>query len=293
MRIGWIGTGVMGSSMAGHLLNAGHEVVVHSRTRAKAEPLLARGAIWANDPAAAVERCEVAFSMVSMPDDVESVHLGDRGTLRATTPPRVVVDMSTSPPSLSRRIAKTASGLGIGAVDAPVSGGDIGARNATLSIMVGGEATDVAFVRPLLETLGKTIVHHGLAGSGQHCKLVNQILVAASTISMSESLAYARGASLDASKVLESVGGGAAGSWTIQNLAPRVLRGDLEPGFLVEHLVKDLRIAVEEAESMRLDLPLLTLATRLYEELSAAGHGRRGTQAMILRYGVPADPSKS
>lgn len=296
MKIGWIGTGVMGGAMAGHLIDAGHELAVHTRTRAKAEALLARGARWANDPASAAERAEVVFSMVSLPADVEEVHLGERGTLHAAAPPRVIVDMSTSPPTLARRLAKEAVSIGGGAVDAPVSGGDVGARNATLSIMVGGDPDDVAFVQPLFEKLGKTIVHHGPAGSGQHCKLVNQILVAASTIAMSESLAYAKSAGLDPEKVLQSVGGGAAGSWTIQNLAPRVLRGDFEPGFMVEHLVKDLGMAVEEAEAMKLDLPLLELAKKLYEDLAGAGHGRRGTHAMFLRYdrkaAAPADAAK-
>lgn len=286
MRIGWIGVGVMGRSMAGHLLEAGHEIVLHSRTpgtRAAAE-LLARGASWADDPAAAAEGCDVVFSMVGLPADVEQVHLGARGTLSSSAPPRVIVDMTTSTPRLAARIAREALARGIGAVDAPVSGGDIGARNATLSIMAGGRNEDVAFVRPLLERLGRTIVHHGPPGSGQHCKLVNQILVAAATISMSEALAYARRARLDAGKVLESVGGGAAGSWTIQHLAPRVLKGDFAPGFMVEHLVKDLRIACEEAESLGLDLPQLALAKRLYEELAVAGHSKRGTHAMALRY---------
>jgi len=290
MRIGWIGTGVMGRSMAGHLLDAGHELFLHTRTRSKAEELLARGAQWANDPAAAADRAEVVFSMVSLPADVEAVHLGRRGTLEAKAPPGVIVDMSTAPPALSRRLAKRAAELGIGAVDAPVSGGDVGARNATLSIMVGGSDDDVATVHPLLERLGKTIVHQGASGSGQHCKIVNQILVAAATISMSEALAYAQKAGLDPQKMLESVGGGAAGSWTIQHLAPRVLRGDFEPGFLVEHLVKDLGIAAEGAAGMELDLPGLALAKRLYEELAAAGHGKRGTQAMALRYLTTVPP---
>lgn len=284
MRIGWIGTGVMGRSMAGHLIDAGNHVVIHTRTRAKAEDLLARGAEWANNPASAADRAEVVISMVGLPDEVEAVHLGVSGTLSAATPPRVIVDMSTAPPSLARRISKQASGLGIGSIDAPVSGGDVGARNATLSIMVGGSDEDVAFVRPLFERLGKTIVHQGAAGSGQHCKVVNQILVAAATISMSESLAYAKAAGLDPFKVIESVGGGAAGSWTIQNLAPRVLRGDFAPGFMVDHLVKDLRIAVSEASEMGLDLPSLALAKKLYEELAGAGQGQRGTHAMALRY---------
>lgn len=286
MRIGWIGIGVMGRSMAGHLLDAGHEVTIFSRTAgtsASAE-LLARGARWGTDPASVADGADAVFSMVGLPADVEEVHLGARGTLAAPRPPRLIVDMTTSTPQLARRIAGAALERGIGSVDAPVSGGDVGARQATLSIMVGGRDEHVTLARPLLEKLGKTIVHHGAPGNGQHCKLVNQILVAAATISMSESIAYATKAGLDPSKMLESVGGGAAGSWTIQNLAPRVLRGDFAPGFMVDHLVKDLRIACEEADAMDLDLPMLSLAKRLYEALASAGHGARGTHAMALRY---------
>ena len=283
-RIGWIGTGVMGTSMAGHLLAAGHQVTVHSRTRARAEPLLGRGAGWADSPAALGAQCEVVFSMVGEPADVEAVHLGPRGTLSGSAAPRVIVDMTTSAPSLAARLHEAMDARGGGAVDAPVSGGDVGARNATLSIMVGGRTEDVEAVRPLLALMGRTIVHQGPPGSGQHCKLVNQVLVAASTISMAEGLTYARRAGLDPAKTLESVSGGAAGSWTLQNLAPRVLRGDLEPGFQVAHLLKDLRIVCLEAERMELDLPLLQLAKRLYQELADAGHGRRGTHAMVLRW---------
>lgn len=286
MRVGWIGIGVMGRSMAGHLLDAGHEVRIFSRTRdtPACAALLERGAAWAESPAEAAEGTDAVFSMVARPVDVEEVHLGPRGSLRAGAAPTLLIDMTTSTPQLAKRIAREALERGAGAVDAPVSGGDVGARNASLSIMVGGRDADVAAARPLLEKLGRTIVHHGPPGSGQHCKLVNQILVAAATISMSESIAYATKAGLDPSRMLESVGGGAAGSWTIQNLAPRVLKGDLGPGFLVDHLVKDLRIACEEAESLSLDLPMLSLAKRLYEELAGAGHGRRGTHAMVLRY---------
>lgn len=286
MRIGWIGIGVMGRSMAGHLLDAGHEVRIHSRTRGTSAcgALLARGAIWSDTPADAADGADAIFSMVGLPADVEEVHLGAKGSLRAAKPPALLVDMTTSTPQLARRIAREGLALGVGCVDAPVSGGDVGARNATLSIMVGGRDDDFARAKHLLERLGRTIVHHGGPGSGQHCKLVNQILVAAATISMSEAIAYAKKSGLDPARMLESVGGGAAGGWTIQNLAPRVLRGDLDPGFMVDHLVKDLRIACEEADSLQLNLPLLDVAKRLYEELADAGHGRRGTHAMVLRY---------
>lgn len=280
MRVAFIGTGVMGRSMAGHLLAAGHRVVVSTRTRGRAAELLDRGASWADDPAAAAEGADVAISMVGMPSDVRDVHLGVRGTLAAHRVPPLIVDMTTSSPSLAVEIADAASQRGSAALDAPVSGGDVGARNAALSIMVGGDATAFERARPLLALMGRTIVHHGGPGTGQYAKLVNQVLVAASMVGVSEALAFAGAAGLDAHKVLESVSPGAAGSWTLANLAPRILKGDMAPGFRVEHLVKDLRIASEEARSRGLSLPGLELADRLYEALQASGSGALGTQAL-------------
>lgn len=280
LRVAFVGTGVMGRSMAGHLLGAGHAVVVHTRTRARAEDLLARGASWAPDPASAAEGADVAISIVGLPEDVRAVHLGARGTLEASDPPRMLIDMTTSSPALAAEIAEAAAARGIAALDAPVSGGDVGARNATLSIMVGGASDAFERARPLLALMGKTIVHHGGPGAGQYAKLVNQVLVAASMVGVSEALAFAGSAGLDAQKVLESVSPGAAGSWTLSNLAPRILAGDLAPGFRVEHLVKDLRIACEEAQAGGLALPGLELAARLYEALQSAGHGSAGTQSL-------------
>ncbi len=284
MQVAWIGTGMMGAPMAGHLLAAGHAVNVHSRTRAKAELLLASGARWCDTPAEAASGCDVAFSMVGTPAEVEAVHLGVTGTLRAADPPRILVDMSTSSPELAVRLDESARMAGSRACDAPVTGGDVGARNATLSIMVGGDEASCGLIAPLLGALGKTIVRHGEAGQGQRAKLVNQILIAATMVGMCEGLASARASGLDEQRVLESVGAGAAGSWALANLAPRVLKGNLEPGFMVDHFVKDLGLALAMCESQGIRLPGVELAQRLYRQLQADGHGRRGTQALVLAY---------
>lgn len=280
MRVAWVGTGVMGCSMAGHIMAAGHQVVVHTRTRARAEELLARGALWAADPAAAADGADVAISMVGLPEDVREVHLGGRGTLSARRAPSLLIDMTTSSPSLAVEIAAAAARVGCAALDAPVSGGDVGARSAALSIMVGGAESAFECARPLLGVMGKTIVHHGGPGTGQYAKLVNQVLVAASMVGVSEALAFAGAAGLNPHKVLESVSPGAAGSWTLTNLAPRILKGDMAPGFRVEHLVKDLRIAAAEARTRGLALPGLELAEGLYRALQDAGRGGLGTQAL-------------
>jgi len=281
-RLGWIGTGVMGRSMCGHLLAAGYGVAVYSRTRERGEPLLAAGAEWAESPAAAAADADVVFTMVGFPADVREVVLGGDGTLSTARPGTVLVDMTTSEPSLAREIAEAAEAKGVASIDAPVSGGDVGARNATLSIMVGGDEATVARVRPLFELLGKTIVHQGDAGAGQHTKMVNQILIATGMIGVCEALLYAYRAGLDLEEVLASVGGGAAGSWSLTNYAPRMLKGDFEPGFFVEHFIKDMEIALAEARRFDLALPGLALAHELYLALRAQGGGRKGTQALIL-----------
>jgi 3-hydroxyisobutyrate dehydrogenase len=284
-RIGWIGTGVMGRSMAGHLLAAGFPLTVTTRTRAKAEPLLAAGAQWADTPRQVAEASDVVCSIVGMPSDVEQVHLGPEGTLAATPRPRLVIDLTTSSPALARRIAEAAAAKGVGALDAPVSGGDLGARNATLSIMCGGSAQDFAAAEPVLAKLGKTIVLQGGPGSGQHAKMVNQLLIAGTMLGLAEGLAYAKQAGLDPHTVLTSVSGGAAASWSLANLAPRVLKGDFAPGFFIEHFVKDLRIAIDEARAMGLDLPALRTAEATYARLVQAGHAANGTQAIVHAYG--------
>lgn len=271
----------MGAPMAGHLLKAGHAVRIFSRTRAKVDALIAAGAEWVDSPAAAAEGADVAFAMVAFPKDVEEVFLGTKGFLAARHPPKVVVDMGTSPPALTRRIAEAAVAKGVGALDAPVSGGDIGARNATLSIMVGGEVRDFEAVKPLFEFLGKTIVHQGAAGAGQLCKMVNQILVANSMIGACEAMVAAKATGLDPERMLQSVSTGAAGSWTLSNLVPRMLKGDWAPGFFASLLAKDLQIAVDEMKAVGHALPGLEVSERLYRRLDELGHGGMGTQGLL------------
>lgn len=279
--IGWIGLGVMGAPMAGHLLAAGHELTVTTRTSDKADALIAEGAIWVATVAEVAQAGEVVFTMLGLPDDVRSVMFGPDGVIDSAASGAVLVDCTTSEPALAIEIAEVASERGIGAVDVPVSGGDVGAREARLSVMVGGADDDVARVRPLLDTVGATVVHQGPPGAGQHTKAVNQIAIASNMIGVCEALLYAQAAGLDPETVLESISSGAAGSWSLANLAPRMIAGDFAPGFYVEHFVKDLGIALHEAEGLELDLPGLTLAAELYRRLLADGGGRFGTQALI------------
>jgi 3-hydroxyisobutyrate dehydrogenase len=280
-RIGWVGTGVMGSSMCGHLLRAGYRVTVTTRTRSRAEGLLAQGAAWAGNPAGVAAASDVVFSMVGFPDDVRRVLLGSDGALSQARPGTVLVDMTTSEPSLAMELAGAAAERGVHVLDAPVSGGDVGARNGTLSIMVGGPAEVFEAVRPCFEAMGSTVVLQGGHGAGQHTKMVNQVLIAGTMVAMAEGLAYAYRAGLDVEQVLASVASGAAGSWSLSNLAPRVLAGDFAPGFFVDHLVKDLGIALAEAERASLALPGLALAKQLYVALQAQDRGRDGTQSLV------------
>jgi len=268
--------------MCTHLLRAGYPLTVHTRTRAKAAPQIAAGAAWADSARAVALASDVVFTMVGFPNDVRDVVLGEDGVLAGLRAGGILVDMTTSEPALAVELAETARARGAWAVDAPVSGGDVGAREARLSIMVGGHADALAVVRPALETLGRTIVHQGGPGTGQHTKMVNQTLIASNMIGVCEAMLYAQRAGLDPERVLESVSGGAAGSWSLANLAPRLLKGDFAPGFYVEHFVKDMEIALREAERMQLELPGLALARRLYERVVALGHARSGTQALIL-----------
>ncbi len=282
MKIGWIGTGVMGLSMAGHLQKAGHGLYVCSRTRSKAEPLLAAGAQWCTTPAAVAESAEIVFTMVGFPADVEAVYLGAGGLFSAMGGARCFVDMTSSPPELMRQLGVEAAKRGAEFLDAPVSGGDVGARNAALAIMAGGEAAAYERVLPLFRLMGKNIALLGPCGSGQHTKMCNQILIAGNMVGVCEALLYAKRAGLDASAVVGIVSQGAAGSWSLSNLGPRILRGDFEPGFYVEHFIKDLGIALHESKAMGLDLPGLALASELYARVAAMGLGRRGTQALML-----------
>lgn len=281
-RIGWVGTGVMGLSMCGHVLSKGYPVTVHNRTRAKAQPLVDRGATWADTPRAVAEASDIVVTIVGFPPDVREVYLGSAGITGGLRPGAIAVDMTTTEPRLAREIYEQARSRGATAIDAPVSGGDVGARNATLSIMVGGDAAAVEVCRPLLEAMGKSIVHVGEAGAGQHTKLCNQIVISGTMIGVCESLLYGYKAGLDLETMLGAIRGGAAGCWTLDNLAPRVLKRNFDPGFFVEHFIKDMSIALDEARRMNISLPGLALVHQLYMAVQANGYGKRGTHALML-----------
>ena len=280
--VGWIGTGVMGAAMCGHLLDHGYEVNVFNRTRGRTDALVERGARWCDTPAAAATGARYVVTMVGYPSDVREVILGADGALRGAAPGTLLIDMTTSEPSLAVEIDAAASQRGVDAIDAPVSGGDVGARNATLVIMAGGAPEAFERGRPLFEVLGRTIVHQGGPGAGQHAKMVNQIAISSGMVGVCEALLYAHRAGLDVATVLDTISGGAAGSWSLSNLAPRALRGDFEPGFKVDHFIKDLGIALAEARRMDLALPGLALGEQLYVATRAHGLGQRGTHALLL-----------
>jgi 3-hydroxyisobutyrate dehydrogenase len=281
-RIGWIGTGVMGSSMCGHLVAAGYRATVYNRSAEKAKPLVEKGAKLLDSPRAVAQASDVVFTIVGYPNDVREVTLGEHGTLAGARAGAVLVDMTTSEPALAVEIDQAAKARGVHSVDAPVSGGDVGAREARLSIMVGGDKPVVDALLPLFEKMGKTIVYQGPAGAGQHTKMVNQILIASNMIGVCEALLYAFKAGLDLNVVLQSVSTGAAGSWSLSNLAPRAIAGNFEPGFFVEHFLKDMGIALAEARRMKLCLPGLALAEQLYRAVEAQGYARKGTHALLL-----------
>jgi len=281
-RVGFIGTGVMGRSMAQHIMNGGYSLTVSTRTKSKAEPLLNAGAAWADTPKAVAERSDVVIAIVGYPKDVREVFLGANGALAGSRPGGILVDMTTSEPTLARDIYDAAKRKQVASLDAPVSGGDVGAKNATLSIMVGGDAEALEAVKPIFECMGKLIVHQGSAGMGQHTKAVNQILIAGAITSVCEAMLYAYRAGLDPTTVLQSVGAGAAGSWQLNNLGPRIIADNFEPGFFVEHFIKDLGIALDEARRMNIALPGIALAQQLYIAVQSQGYGRKGTQALLL-----------
>ena len=280
--VGWIGTGVMGKNMCSHLMSAGYKTFVFNRTKSKTESLVDNGATWCDSPGEVAASCQVVFTIVGYPDDVRSVYLDKDQILDRCQSGSIVVDMTTSKPSLAVEIHAAAAEKNIFSIDAPVSGGDIGAQNATLSIMVGGDIDAVNSVNPLLELMGKTVVHQGSAGSGQHTKMVNQTLIATNMIGVCEALLYAHRSGLDLETVMQSVSSGAAGSWSLSNLGPRIMENNFDPGFFVEHFVKDMQIALEEARRMDLSLPGLALAHQLYLALMAQGGKRLGTQALQL-----------
>lgn len=284
-RIGFIGTGVMGSSMVRNLMKAGYPVCVYTRTKEKAKALCAEGAAWAASPAALAKDAAVVISMVGYPKDVEEIYLDPDGVLSAKQG-GMVIDMTTSSPALAKKIFAAAKERGIASLDAPVSGGDIGAKEARLAIMAGGESETFAEALPVFEAMGKTIRYFGPAGSGQYAKMCNQIAIASNMMGVAEAMAYAKKSGLDAKAVQETIATGAAGSWSLSNLAPKMLSDDRAPGFFIKHFLKDMRIALSSAEEMGLDLPGLKLAKKLYEELSARGFEDCGTQALFLWYDV-------
>jgi 3-hydroxyisobutyrate dehydrogenase len=281
-KIGWIGTGVMGLSMCGHLIDKGFAATVYTRSKEKAQPLLDKGASWADSPKAVAEQSDVIFAIVGFPSDVREVFLGETGALAGSKEGNILVDMTTSEPSLAVEIAEAAKSKGVHSVDAPVSGGDVGAKEARLSIMIGGDKEVVKALQPCWETMGKTIVHQGGPGAGQHTKMVNQTLIASMMIGVCEGLLYGYKAGLDLPTVMESVASGAAGSWSLSNLGPRIINKNFDPGFFVEHFIKDMGIALDEAKRMGISLPGLALAHQLYIALKAQGHGRDGTHALQL-----------
>jgi 3-hydroxyisobutyrate dehydrogenase len=286
-RIGFIGTGIMGRSMAGHLLTAGHSLHVFNRTRAKAEPLIEQGALWHDTPGDVAAAADVVITMVGLPGDVEEVYFGGvgavppgQGIIDRARPGAILIDMTTSSPALAERIAAAAAARGLAALDAPVTGGDVGARNAALVIMVGGDAEAFARAQPILALMGKSVTHLGPPGSGQRCKLANQVAVAIGMVAWCEALAHAQAGGLDPALVQQVIAGGAAGSWGLTNLAPRALAGDFAPGFLVKHLLKDLALARECAAATGLALPGLDTAERLYTLVAKRGWADEGTQAL-------------
>lgn len=283
-RIGFIGTGVMGQSMAEHLFAAGYQVCVHNRTKEKAQSLLNNGAAWQDTAGGAAAQADFVITIVGFPQDVEAVYLGKNGILKRAKPGTIAIDMSTSSPDLAVQIHQQAQSKGVAALDAPVSGGDIGAREARLSIMAGGDAAAFEKAKPLFEVLGENIALQGGPGAGQHTKMCNQIAIASEMMAVCESLAYAKKSGLNPRLVLKSIESGAAGSWALSNLAPRILQEDFAPGFFVKHFLKDMRIAVESAETMGLNLPGLKLAKQLYEKLTDSGGENDGTQALFKLY---------
>ncbi len=278
--IGWIGTGVMGKSMCAHILNAGYKISVYNRTKEKANELIDMGAIWCSNPREVAEKSDIIFTIVGFPHDVEEVYLGEDGILKSIKDGSIVVDMTTSEPSLAQRIYNKARKLGISSLDAPVSGGDVGAKNGTLAIMIGGDKETYEKVLPLFELMGENISYMGKEGAGQHTKMSNQILIASTMIGTIESLLYAYKAGNDLDEVIKVIGKGAAGCWSINNLGPRIAKGNFEPGFFIKHFVKDMGIALKEAKLMNLSLPGLALAYQFYIYAIALGLENLGSHGL-------------
>ncbi|MDB5840838.1 MAG: oxidoreductase [Herminiimonas sp.] len=283
-RVGFIGLGIMGSSMAGHILAAGYPLNVYNRSRDKADALVAKGAVWHATPGEVAAVSDVVITMLGYPHDVEQVYLGDDGLVARSAPGAILIDMTTSSPALAERIAEQAAQKGLQAIDAPVSGGDAGARDAKLAIMVGGSQAAFHAALPVLQKMGTNIVLQGGPGAGQHTKMCNQIVIASTIVGVCEGLAYADKAGLDPDTVLKSIGGGAASGFQLNVMGGRILQNNFAPGFYMEHFIKDLGIALAEAARMQLDMPGLALAKKLYDQLAAEGYGRSGTQALYKYY---------
>ena len=280
MKIGWIGTGVMGKSMCAHLIDAGHQVSVFNRTKEKALDLINKGAKWCSNPIEVAQNSDVIFTIVGFPNDVEEVYLGENGIMKGVKNGDIIVDMTTSEPSLAQKIYEEAKKKGVSSVDAPVSGGDVGAKNATLAIMSGGDKETYDKVFPLFELMGKNIAYMGKAGAGQHTKMSNQILIASTMIGVVESLLYAYKAGNDLNEVIDVIGKGAAGCWSINNLGPRIVQKNFDPGFFIKHFIKDMGIALKEAKSMSLSLPGLALAYQFYIAAEALSLDNLGTHGL-------------
>ena len=279
-KIGWIGTGVMGKSMCGHLIDAGYDVSVFNRTKEKALDLINKGAIWCSNPMEVAQNSDIVFTIVGFPKDVEEVYLSDHGILKSIKDGAIVVDMTTSEPSLAQKIYEEAKKKGVSSIDAPVSGGDVGAKNGTLAIMSGGDKESYDKIFPLFELMGKNIAYMGIAGAGQHTKMSNQILIASTMIGVVESLLYAYKAGNDLNEVINVIGKGAAGCWSINNLGPRIVDSNFDPGFFIKHFIKDMGIALKEAKNMNLSLPGLALAYQFYISATALGFENLGTQGL-------------
>lgn len=283
-KIGFIGLGVMGKSMAINLQKAGFSVAIYTRTKAKVADLIESGMQWFDTPAQLAQNVDTVISMVGYPQDVKEIYLGENGVIANLKAHSLIIDMTTSSPKLAKEIYAKAKELQIASLDAPVSGGDVGAKNGTLAIMVGGDKSAYEQALPLFEAMGKTIHHFGTAGAGQYAKMSNQIAIASNMMGVCEAMAYAKTCGLDPQAVIDVISTGAAGSWSLSNLAPRMLKGDFAPGFFIKHFIKDMKIAIESAKEMNLELPGLTLAESLYEKLAKEGYEDNGTQALLKYY---------
>ena len=282
LKNGWIGTGVMGKSMVQHLIKSNYSTIIYNRTKNKASELVNLGAIWAENPKIVASKANIIFTIVGYPNDVEQVYFGKNGIFEGLEEGKICIDMTTTKPSLAKKIYENARKLNAHFIDAPVSGGDVGAKNGTLSIMAGGDKNIFEKIKPILEIFGSNIIYQGKAGSGQHTKMCNQIVIAGTMVGVCESLLYGYKAGLDLTTMLNSISKGAAGCWTLNNLAPRIINRDFEPGFFVEHFIKDMEIAIEEAKRMQITLPGLNLVHQLYFSVQNLGFEKKGTQALIL-----------